>query len=162
MSTGVLTRTVDTPDDFNQHESEPKEGASRLLRRWQSATKNKEGQANTSQASFVDDHGDQPTDSPADLITPLPPREALREPNVSLAREKASSNSPAMFTLDTCAVDPAFQRRGVAGKLVERGLQKAKRRGDWKGAGEYLVYEVDEEFRHRDKPAILLMGTAAS
>ncbi|KAI1463059.1 putative GNAT family acetyltransferase [Daldinia caldariorum] len=240
MSTCVLVQPVDSPDDFTQvyrciseafarqiqdtiwMSTNPnwdspegqKEGAAKLLRRWQSATKNKDGQPNTvilkatlpdpqdeskrkivgaaiwSQLSFVDGHGDRPTDSP-DLTT-LPDTErrfasqmfrSLWKRRVALAREKASSDSPALFMLDTCAVDPAFQRRGVAGKLVEWGLEEAKRRGGLEcateaspmgrtvykklgfraeGAGEDLIYEVDEEFRHRDKPAILFMRTGAS
>ncbi len=241
MSTSVLVQPVDTPDDFTQiyrciseafgrqirdsiwistnskwdSPEGQKEGASKLLRRWQSATHNKEGQPNTvilkatlpdpqdktkhkivgaaiwSQVSFVDGHGDQPTDSPADLAA-LPHTEkrfasqmyrSLWKRRVELAREKACSDLPAMLTLDTCAVDPAFQRRGVAGKLVEWGLEEARRRGGLEctteaspmgrtvyrklgfraeGAGEDLMYEVNEEFRHRDKPAILFMRTGAS
>ncbi|OBT39051.1 hypothetical protein VE00_10874 [Pseudogymnoascus sp. WSF 3629] len=191
-----------------------REGASKLLEHWQSSAKNKEGHPNTvilkatlpdpqdgfklkivgaaiwSQASFVDGHGDPPTDSPAGLVALAPTERhfasqmyrSLWKRRVSLAREKAKSDSPAMFTLDTCAVDPAFQRRGVARKLVEWGLEEAKRRGGLEctteaspmgrglyerlgfgaeGAGEDLVYEVDEEFRNRDKPEILFMRTWA-
>ncbi|KAE8364008.1 hypothetical protein BDV27DRAFT_145633 [Aspergillus caelatus] len=241
MSIDVLVQPVDSPDDFphiyhciseafgrqikdsiwiamNSKWNTPegqKGGASKLLERWQSATKNKEGQPNTvilkatlrdpqdgfklkivgaaiwSQASFVDGYGDPPTDSPAGLaaLTPTERRFAsqmyrsLWKRRVSLAREKATSDSPAMFMLDTCAVDPAFQRRGVAAKLVEWGLEEAKRRGGLQctteaspmgrrvykklgfgaeGAEEDLVYEVDEEFRSRDKPEILFMHTWAS
>jgi GNAT superfamily N-acetyltransferase len=241
MSINVLVQPVDSPDDFTQiyhciseafgrqikdsiwiamnsnwNSSEgQREGASKLLERWQSATENKEGHPNTvilkatlpdpqdgfklkivgaaiwTQASFVDGYGDPPTDSPADLaaLTPTERRFAsqmyrsLWKRRVSLAREKAKSDSLAMFTLDTCAVDPAFQRRGVAGKLVAWGLEEAKRRGGLEctteaspmgrvvykrlgfgaeGAGEDLVYEVDEEFRNRDKPEILFMRTWAS
>ena len=187
MSTSVLVQPVNSPDDFaavyhcireafvrqirdsiwismNPEWGPPegqKEGASKLLRRWQSVTKNKEGQPNTiilkasvpnpqdetkhkimgaaiwSQTSFVDGHGDRPTDSPADVaaLSDTEKRFAsqmyrsLWKRRVALAREKACSDSPAMFTLYTWAVDPAFQRRGVAGKLVEWGLQEAKRRG---------------------------------
>lgn len=241
MSTDVLVQPVDNPDDFtqiyhciseafgrqiqdsiwislNSNWNSPegqREGASKLFERWQSVTKNKDGQPNTvilkatlpdpqdktklkivgaaiwSQASFVDGYGDPPTDSPADIaaLTPTEKRFAsqmyrsLWKRRISLARENANSDSPAMFTLDTCAVDPAFQRRGVAGKLVEWGIQEAKRRGKLEctteaspmgrvvykrlgfgaeGAGENLVYEVDEEFRNRDKPEILFMRTWAS
>lgn len=241
MSTSVLVQPVNSADDFaavyhciseafgrqiqdsiwismNPKWGSPegqKEGASKLLIRWQSVTKNKEGQPNTiilkasvpnpqdetkhmivgaaiwSQASFVDGHGDRPTDSPADLaaLSDTEKRFAsqmyrsLWKRRIALAREKACSDSPAMFTLDTCAVDPAFQRRGVAGKLVEWGLEEAKRRGGLEcmteaspmgrtvytklgfraeGPAEDFAYEVDEEFRHRDKPAILFMHTGTS
>lgn len=146
------------------------------------------GAAIWTQASFVAGYGDPPTDSPAALAT-LAPNErrfasqmyrSLWRRRVSLAREKEKSDPPAIFTLDTCAVDPAFQRRGIAGKLVTWGLEEAKRRGDLEctteaspmgrvlykrlgfgaeGKGEDLVYEVDEEFRDRDKPEILFMRT---
>ncbi|OBT52940.1 hypothetical protein VE04_07633 [Pseudogymnoascus sp. 24MN13] len=176
-----------------------REGASKLLEHWQSSAKNKEGHPNTvilkatlpdpqdgfklkivgaaiwSQASFVDGYGDLADGQPCWPRGFGSHREALREPD-------AKSDSPAMFTLDTCAVDPAFQRRGVARKLVEWGLEEAKRRGGLEctteaspmgrglyerlgfgaeGAGEDLVYEVDEEFRNRDKPEILFMRTWA-
>lgn len=241
MSINVLVQPVNSPDDctqiyhciskaFGGQIKDPiwiamnpnwnfsegrREGASKLLERWQSATKNKEGRPNTVilkatlpdpqdgfklkivgaaiwiQASFVDGYGDPPTDSPAALaaLTPTERRFAsqmyrsLWKRRVSLAREKAKSDSPAMFILDSCAVDPAFQRRGVAGKLVAWGLEEAKRRGELEctteaspmgrvvykrlgfgaeGAGEDLVYEVDEEFKNRDKPEILFMRTWAS
>ena len=142
------------------------------------------------QASFVDGYGDPPTDSPAALaaLTPTERRFAsqmyrsLWKRRVSLAREKAKTDSPAMFVLDTCAVNPAFQRRGIAGKLVAWGLEEAKRRGKLEctteaspmgrvlykrlgfgaeGVEEDLVYEVEDEFRDRDKPEILFMRTWA-
>lgn len=238
MSSNVLVQPVDSPDDFpqiyhciseafgrqikdsiwivmNSNWGSPegqREGASKLLECWQSATKNKDGHPNTvivkatlpdsqdgfklkivgaaiwTQASFVGGHGDAPTDSPGGLavLTPTEKRFAsqmyrsLWKRRVSLAREKAKSDSPALFMLDTCAVDPAFQRRGVAGKLVAWGLEEAKRRGGLQctteaspmgrsvykklgfraeGAGEDITYEVDEEFRNRDKPEILFMHT---
>lgn len=241
MSTDVSVHPVDSPHDFTQvyhciseafgrqiqdsiwaamnpnwdSPEGQKEGTLRLLQRWQSATRNKEGQPNTiilkatlpdpqdhtklkivgaaiwSQASLVDGYGDTPTNSPADLaiLTPTEKRFAsqmyrsLWRRRISLAREKAISRLPAMFTLDTCAVDPAFQRRGVAGKLVEWGLEEAIRRGGLEctteaspmgrtvykrlgfgaeAAGEDLVYEVDEEFMNRDKPEILFMRTWTS
>lgn len=88
-------------------------------------------------------------------------------------------NPPAIFTLDLCAVDPAFQRRGIAGKLVEAGLQEARRRGNLEcttegsamgravyrrlgfkdeGTGD-IVFEVDEEFQTRDKPPNVFLRT---
>lgn len=88
-------------------------------------------------------------------------------------------NPPAIFVLDLCAVDPAFQRRGVAGKLVEAGLEEAKQRGNLEcttegsamgravyrklgfkdeGTGD-IVFEVDEEFQARDKPPNVFLRT---
>lgn len=166
------------------------------------------GAAIWSQASFVRGYGDPPTNNPAAAIEeqiacPTERRFAtqmyasLWKRRVEVAREKAdhyreveSDNEgtkktppPAIFALDTCAVDPAFQRRGVAGKLVAWGLEEAQRRGGLectteaspmgrvvykrlgfraeKGAEEDLVYEVDEEFEGRDKPEIVFMRTWA-
>lgn len=148
------------------------------------------GAAIWTQASFVEGYGDPPTDSPAGLAA-LDPTEkrfasqmyrSLWKRRVSLAREKADSDSPAMFILDVCAVDPAFQRRGAAGKLVAWGLEEANRRGGLQctteasvmgravyrrlgftaeGAEEDLVYDVDEEFSDRDMPGVLFMQTWA-
>ncbi|KAM7185081.1 hypothetical protein V8F20_011946 [Naviculisporaceae sp. PSN 640] len=170
------------------------------------------GAAIWSQASFVSGYGDPPTNNPAAAIEeqikcPTERRFAaqmyasLWSRRVEVAREKAdryysmvesdteeprrrtSLAPPAIFTLDTCAVDPAFQRRGVAGKLVAWGLEEAQRRGGLectteaspmgrvvykrmgfraeKGAEKDLVYQVDEEFEARDKPEIVFMRTWA-
>lgn len=53
----------------------------------------------------------------------------LMAKRVEVLREKAATDSPAAFALDLCAVDPAFQRRGIAAKLVQWGLDEAERRG---------------------------------
>ncbi|USP78120.1 uncharacterized protein yc1106_05394 [Curvularia clavata] len=95
--------------------------------------------------------------------------------------KESGRNPPAIFTLDMCAVDPAYQRRGIAAKLVEAGLAEAKRRGDLEcttegsamgrsvyqrlgfkdeGTGD-IQYEVDEEFKNWDKPANLFLRTRA-
>lgn len=88
---------------------------------------------------------------------------------------------PAIFVLDICAVDPAYQRRGIAGKLVEFGLAEAKKRGDLEcttegsamgravykrlgfkdeGTGD-IPYAVDEEFKTWDKPPNVFLRTRA-
>ncbi|KAF2851653.1 hypothetical protein T440DRAFT_498195 [Plenodomus tracheiphilus IPT5] len=89
-----------------------------------------------------------------------------------ISSPEAGRNPPAVFTLDLCAVDPAFQRRGIAAKLVEWGLAEAKRRGDLEcttegsamGRGVYrklgfkdegngdVAWEVDDEFKDWEKP----------
>ncbi|KAF2822288.1 hypothetical protein CC86DRAFT_331210 [Ophiobolus disseminans] len=85
---------------------------------------------------------------------------------------ESDRNPPAIFVLDMCAVDPAFQRRGIAGKLTQWGLDEAKQRGDLEcttegsamGRGVYrklgfkdegvgdIVFEVEDEFQTWDKP----------
>ncbi|KAF2452148.1 putative GNAT family acetyltransferase [Karstenula rhodostoma CBS 690.94] len=146
------------------------------------------GMAIWQQASFVDGYGDPPTDDMSELLQTLDPTEArfagqmfksLWKRRIAYAKEKASADPPAIFVLDLCAVDPDFQRRGIAQKLVQWGLDEAKRRGDLEctteassmGRGAYqklgfqpegtgdIVYEVDAEFASRDKPPNLFLRT---
>jgi aminocarboxymuconate-semialdehyde decarboxylase len=102
---------------------------------------------------------------------------------IEYIREVSESdrNPAAIFVLDLCAVDPAFQRRGIAGKLVEVGLEEAKQRGNLEcttegsamgravyrklgfkdeGLGD-IVWEVEEEFQARDKPPNVFLRTGA-
>jgi len=93
----------------------------------------------------------------------------------------ARRDPPAIFTLEICAVDPAFQRRGIAGKLVEWGLEEAKKRGNLEcttegsvmgrrvyrklgfrdeGTGD-IEWDVDEEFQDWDKPPNVFLRTRA-
>ncbi|KAH6861896.1 hypothetical protein B0T12DRAFT_453088 [Alternaria alternata] len=95
--------------------------------------------------------------------------------------EKSDRNPPAIFTLDICAVDPAYSRRGIATKLVEAGLAEAKKRGNLEcttegsamgravyrrlgfkdeGTGD-IEWEVDEEFKTWDKPPNVFLRTAS-
>jgi aminocarboxymuconate-semialdehyde decarboxylase len=95
--------------------------------------------------------------------------------------QMSDRNPPAIFTLDLCAVDPAYQRRGIAGKLVEAGLAEAKKRGDLEcttegsamgravyrklgfkdeGTGD-IPFEVDDEFQSWDKPPNVFLRTRA-
>lgn len=108
---------------------------------------------------------------------------SLWKRRIEYIKEVADSGRtpPAIFTLDMCAVDPRFQRRGIAGKLVEAGLAEARRRGDLEcttegsvmghpvyrklgfkdeGNGE-IVYEVDDEFKSWDKPPNVFLRTRA-
>jgi aminocarboxymuconate-semialdehyde decarboxylase len=94
---------------------------------------------------------------------------------------ESGRNPPAIFVLDLCAVDPAFQRRGIAGKLVQVGLDEAKQRGNLEcttegsamgravyrklgfkdeGVGD-IIWEVEEEFQSRDKPPNVFLRTGA-
>lgn len=96
---------------------------------------------------------------------------------VRTLEEKASTSSPATFSLDLCVVDPDFQRRGIANKLVEWGLREAQNRGGlesttegsamgrfvYKRLGfepvEEVNYIVDPEFQNRKLPPNLFMRT---
>lgn len=95
------------------------------------------------QLSIVEGHGDPPSDdlrSSLDLDALYPGNEAeqryLSQVHRSFAkrrcefvREKATSQPPSVMHLQLCASDPAYQRRGIASKLVQWGLDEAQRRG---------------------------------
>lgn len=102
------------------------------------------GMAIWQQASVVPGKGDPPvTDlsKVVDLEQKHPGDEAsqrylvqvdrsLHARRISLVDEiAADADSPALFVLDMCCVDPAFQRRGVARRLTEWGFAEARRRG---------------------------------
>ncbi|KAL4999401.1 hypothetical protein BDV10DRAFT_200658 [Aspergillus recurvatus] len=139
------------------------------------------------QASMVPGYGDIPVGIDAEAIYPGNPVEqrylrqldhSLHKRRVEVVKEIASSPSPAVMVLDLCVVDPAFQRQGVASKLVQWGLDEAKRRGGleavleassmgrhvyrqlgfWQDGGE-CEYDVDEEFRDRERPSNIFMRT---
>ncbi|KAJ5302378.1 hypothetical protein PENANT_c008G00525 [Penicillium antarcticum] len=95
-----------------------------------------------------------------------------------IIQEKSTATPPAVMVLDMCAVDPAYQRKGIARALVQWGLDEAKRRGDleaiteasgmgrhvygqmgFKPVGTDIEYIVDSEFAHRSRPANLFMRT---
>lgn len=93
--------------------------------------------------------------------------------------QQKDRSPPAIFTLDLCAVDPEYQRRGIAGKLVQWGLEEAKKRGNlecttegsamgravyrrlgFKDEGEGdIVFEVDDEFKDWHKPPNVFLRT---
>jgi GNAT superfamily N-acetyltransferase len=150
------------------------------------------GMAIWQQASFVDGYGDPPSDDMEDAVKSLSPTEArfarqmfrsLWKRRIEVTKEKVDSEPPAIFVLDMCAVDPNYQRRGIAGKLVQWGLDEARVRGGLEctteassmGRGPYiklgfqpegdgadLIYEVDEDFMDRDKPPNLFLRTGDS
>ncbi|KAF2796797.1 hypothetical protein K505DRAFT_299580 [Melanomma pulvis-pyrius CBS 109.77] len=142
------------------------------------------------QASFVPGHGDPPTDDLGgkDALEALHPGNeteqrftrqifaSLVKRRLVYVKEKEKATPPAIFVLDLCAVDPDFQRRGIAGKLVQFGLDEARKRGleatteaSSMGRGVYermgfwaegeVNYTVDEEFAGRVKPANVFMRT---
>lgn len=148
------------------------------------------GAAVWTQFSFVEGCGIPPTDRHPDIPI-LEPDEgrfatqiyrSLWRRRVSFAREKAASDSPVMFTLDICAVHPDFQRLGIGKKLTAWGIEEAKRRGGLEctteaslmgravyqrlgftaeGEEKNILIELDEEFKHRDKPQTMFMRTWA-
>jgi ribosomal protein S18 acetylase RimI-like enzyme len=149
------------------------------------------GMAIWKQVSFIEGHGDPPSADLGASIDSLDPVEkrfatqmtgSLWKRRIAYAKEKSNANPPAIFVLDMCAVDPAFQRRGIAQKLVQWGLDEAKRRGGLEctteassmGRGAYvklgfkdegvgdIVYDVDEEFKSRDKPPNIFLRTGIS
>ncbi|KAJ4397249.1 hypothetical protein N0V93_001473 [Gnomoniopsis smithogilvyi] len=102
----------------------------------------------------------------------------LMSKRVEVIKEKADTESPVAFTLDVCAVDPDFQRRGIAAKLVQYGLDEAERRGGLEAMTEASVmgrhvykklgfqpvaeidYGVDEKLiKGRNLPSNLFMRT---
>lgn len=100
---------------------------------------------------------------------------SLHKQRLDLVRAIAATDRPSLLALDICAVNPKFQRRGIAGKLVEWGLAEAERRGGLEAVMEAsvmgrpvykrvgfeddgaVVYDVDEEFKGRDMPANVFM-----
>lgn len=94
-------------------------------------------------------------------------------------QEKAEPQSAqkSVMILDLCAMDPEFQRRGIASRLVQWGLEEARRLGDieaiteasrmgrsvYKRLGfqeiEEIQYEVDAEFRDRSLPSNVFLRT---
>lgn len=106
---------------------------------------------------------------------------SLQRQRTALVKQKATTEQPALYVLDICAVDPAFQGKGIAKKLVQWGMDEAKRRGDLElitegssmGRGVYkkfgfvqegpeIAYELDEEFRGRKTPSNVFMRTKGS
>ncbi|KAH7019297.1 acetyltransferase [Ilyonectria destructans] len=140
-------------------------------------------------ASAVEGQGDVPVeDTRADLEALYPGNEAeqrygcqllesLHRRRFEVIREKATASPPTVMVLDLCVVDPAFQGKGIARKLVQWGLDEAQRRGgieailEGSSMGRHLYakmgfkaegdveYIVDAEFADRNRPANLFMRT---
>ncbi|KAF1835562.1 hypothetical protein BDW02DRAFT_547881 [Decorospora gaudefroyi] len=148
------------------------------------------GMAIWTQLSFVQGYGDPFTSDMKEALTEFDEKNqrfaaqmfrSLWKRRIAYMREVQESgrNPPAIFVLDMCAVDPAYQRRGIAGKLVEAGLAEAKKRGDLEcttegsamgralyrklgfkdeGTGD-IQFEVDDEFKTWDKPPNVFLRT---
>ncbi|RMZ70399.1 uracil-5-carboxylate decarboxylase [Pyrenophora seminiperda CCB06] len=105
------------------------------------------------QLSFVEGYGDPFSSgdisehlgsfSESDRRFILQMSHSLWKRRIEYMREVQASgrNPPAIFTLDLCTVDPAYQRRGVAGKLVEAGLAEAKARATWSALQRVVPWE---------------------
>ncbi|RAR00995.1 gnat family protein [Stemphylium lycopersici] len=150
------------------------------------------GMAIWKQLSFVEGYGDAFSSDMSAALTEFDEQNrrfatqmfnSLWKRRIAYMKEVKESgrNPPAIFVLDICAVDPAYQRRGIAGKLVEAGLAEAKKRGDLEcttegssmgravyqrlgfkdeGTGD-IPYEVDDEFKTWDKPPNVFLRTWA-
>ncbi|KAJ6536771.1 hypothetical protein DFH09DRAFT_93312 [Mycena vulgaris] len=108
--------------------------------------------------------------------------DSLRQQRLKTLREKARPESPqkSAMVLDLLAVDPAFQRRGAASQLAQWGLDEAQRRGGLEAITEAskmgrhvykqlgfrevqgIEFEVDEEFKERERPSNVFMRTGAA
>lgn len=142
-------------------------------------------------ASIVPGHGQIPESPDLEALYPGNEKEqryltqavaSLHRKRLETLAEKAKPDSKqkSMFVLDLCVTDPAFQRRGIAKKLVQWGVDEAKVRGDLElttegsamGRHVYklfgfqevddIKYEVDKEFKGRSMPANVFMRTRPS
>ncbi|KAH6894209.1 hypothetical protein B0T10DRAFT_479826 [Thelonectria olida] len=144
------------------------------------------------QASAVEGHGDVPAEDLSavlDLEALYPGNKteqrylvqldrSLHRKRIEVVKEKATASPPAVMVLDLCAVDPAYQGKGIAKKLVQWGLDEASRRGGLEAITEAssmgrhvyaklgfkpdeteIVYDVDAEFAGRERPSNLFMRT---
>ncbi|KAJ5669275.1 hypothetical protein N7462_010345 [Penicillium macrosclerotiorum] len=144
------------------------------------------------QASAVEGYGDPPVENlkeSMDVEALFPKNEpeqryvcqaigSLHRRRNQVIKEKATEARPAVFILDMCAVDPDFQRKGIAKALTQWGLDEAKLRGipeciteasamgrhvyakmGFKPEGSEIQYTVDAEFTDRERPLNLFMRT---
>ncbi|KAF9880160.1 GNAT family protein [Colletotrichum karsti] len=106
---------------------------------------------------------------------------SLHKQRAEVIKQKATASPPAVFVLDLCAVDPKFQGRGAAKRMVQWGLDEAQRRGGiecilegssmgrhvysklgFKQEGPEMEYTVDEEFLDRKRPSNIFMRTGTA
>ncbi|KAJ7210201.1 hypothetical protein B0H12DRAFT_1225068 [Mycena haematopus] len=105
--------------------------------------------------------------------------DSVRKPRLEALKEKARPESPqkSAMVLELLGVDPAFQRRGAAKQLTQWGLDEAQRCGGLEAIIEAskmgrlvykqlgfrevgdIGYEVDEEFKERERPTAVFMRT---
>ncbi|KAJ6023560.1 hypothetical protein N7499_008958 [Penicillium canescens] len=175
-------------------------GAAAMVNRWTTTTKDQDGNPNTIflkatlpssqggrviagfaiwvQASSVAGRGDKPAEDLRDAMELESLHVLFFRRRTEVIKEKATATPPAVMILDMCAVDPRYQRKGIARALVQWGLDEAQRRGDLEAIteassmgrhvygqmgfhpeGPEIEYHVDPEFSHRSRPANLFMRT---
>ncbi|KAI1095027.1 hypothetical protein F5B19DRAFT_396343 [Rostrohypoxylon terebratum] len=150
------------------------------------------GIAMWTQFSMVEGCGVQPPDDPSEPLglEKLYPNDETEQRYLrqlfrsfmkrrgEVIREKEASQPPSLMHLELCVVDPAYQRKGIASKLVQWGLDEARRRGGLEATteassmgrhvykrlgfqpeGSDLEYQVDDEFKSRERPPNLFMRT---
>ncbi|KAJ5457413.1 hypothetical protein N7475_008801 [Penicillium sp. IBT 31633x] len=144
------------------------------------------------QASSVDGHGDPPAENVSkamnleELYPANEPEQrylaqvisSLHRRRKEVIKQKATALPPAVMVLDLCAVDPAYQRKGIARQLVQWGIDEGQRRGGLEAITEAssmgrhvyeqmgfqpdgleIQYVVDDEFASRKRPPNLFMRT---
>lgn len=127
-----LKATVPNPDPTTKNDSIDKNGRKIV------------GFAYWSQVSCVEGYGDAPKDDFVEMLDLRtlhagdPGMQAflsqalmsLTRARHQLAKEKVNATSCAIMGLDLICVDPKFQGLGIGAKLVNWGLEEAKKRGD--------------------------------
>ncbi|KAI1462164.1 hypothetical protein F4805DRAFT_453395 [Annulohypoxylon moriforme] len=150
------------------------------------------GMAIWTQFSMVKGRGVQPPDDPSktlglerlypdDEVEQRYLRQLFRsfmKRRYEVIKEKEASQLPSLMHLELCVVDPAYQRKGIASKLVQWGLDEAQRRGGleatteassmgrhvykrlgFRAEGPDVEYHVDSEFLSRERPPNVFMRT---
>ncbi|KAJ5670176.1 uncharacterized protein N7477_005539 [Penicillium maclennaniae] len=103
---------------------------------------------------------------------------SLHRRRIEIIKEKATAVPPAVMVLDMCAVDPSYQRKGIARALVQWGLDEARRRDNleaiteassmgrhvyekmgFQAEGPDIEYFVDDDFECRKGPPNVFMRT---
>ncbi|KAK2612772.1 hypothetical protein QQS21_001224 [Conoideocrella luteorostrata] len=146
------------------------------------------------QASVVSGHGDPPTEdwSKALNMEKLHPgnkpeqqylcdvMSSLSRQRIELVKKKAHVEPPSVMILDLCAVDPAYQGKGIGKQLAQWGIDEAKRRGGleciteasvmgrrvyeklgFRQEGPEIEYLVDKQWADRVRPSNIFMRTGA-
>lgn len=103
---------------------------------------------------------------------------SLHRQRIDLVKAKVDASPPSVFVLDLCVVDPIYQGRGIATRMVQWGLDEAEARGGleciteasvmgrrvyeklgFKQEGPEIEYAFSEQFAGRDRPSNIFMRT---